>query len=84
MTSHNDITGDAIKSKPSKAYSDNYDAIFRKDSMPEPTQQDRIEAKLDFLIGLLTKELFEEEQEDQTLTLDGEPLARERDQTQAL
>jgi hypothetical protein len=84
MTAHNDITGDAIASKPSNAYANNYDAIFRKDTMPEPTQQDRIEAKLDFLIGLLTKDLFEEEPEEQTLSLDGEPLARERDQSQAL
>lgn len=30
-SSRNDITGDALRSKaPSKAYSDNFDAIFRK------------------------------------------------------
>ena len=28
--SHNDITGGAIRTKPSKAYAENYDAIFRK------------------------------------------------------
>lgn len=28
--SKNDITGDKIQTKPSKAYADNYDAIFRK------------------------------------------------------
>ena len=28
--SHNDITGDRIATKPSKAYEDNYDAVFRK------------------------------------------------------
>lgn len=28
--SHNDITGDRIATKPSKAYSDNYDAVFGK------------------------------------------------------
>ena len=30
MASKNDITGDLIQSIPTKQYSDNYDAIFRK------------------------------------------------------
>lgn len=30
MTAKNDITGDAIKTKPSTSYADNYDAIFRQ------------------------------------------------------
>lgn len=38
MTSKNDITGDAIKSKvPSKEYLDRFDAIFRK---PKPAETD--------------------------------------------
>ena len=31
MASKNDVTGDLIQSIPTKQYSDNYDAIFRKD-----------------------------------------------------
>jgi len=30
MTAKNDITGDKIQTKPSKAYADNYDAIFQR------------------------------------------------------
>ena len=32
--SHNDITGDRIATKPSKAYEDNYDRIFRRPRSP--------------------------------------------------
>lgn len=35
MVAKNDITGDSIQSKPSSAYADNFDRIFRK---PEPAQ----------------------------------------------
>jgi len=31
MASHNEHTGDAIQTKPSTKYADNYDAIFRKE-----------------------------------------------------
>jgi hypothetical protein len=38
VATHNDITGDSIQSrKPTKAYEDNYDAIFRKDKVEEPS-----------------------------------------------
>lgn len=30
MVAKNDITGDSIQSRPSSAYADNYDRIFRK------------------------------------------------------
>lgn len=30
MVAKNDITGDSIQSRPSSAYEDNYDRIFRK------------------------------------------------------
>lgn len=36
MTAHNDITGDKIATKPSKAYEANYDAIFRKPPTQKP------------------------------------------------
>lgn len=37
MVAKNDITGDAIQSKPtSKDYGDNFDRIFRKDKVVEP------------------------------------------------
>lgn len=35
MASKNDITGDAIRSKYSEAYANNYDAIFRKKPAPQ-------------------------------------------------
>lgn len=39
MTTYNDITGDAIKTKGfSKAFEDNYDRIFRK-KKPEPPSE---------------------------------------------
>ena len=47
--SHNDITGDAIRTKPSKAYAENYDAIFRPapcapfPGMDKPWPQEKIE-----------------------------------------
>jgi hypothetical protein len=41
MVAKNDITGDSIQSIPSKAYSDNYDAIFRK---AETNQADSLKA----------------------------------------
>lgn len=37
--SKNDITGDSIISKPSQAYSDNYDAIFRKPKVEESEKE---------------------------------------------
>lgn len=42
MATKNDITGDAIKSKgPSKAYLDNYDAIFKKKKNKNPRKEDK-------------------------------------------
>lgn len=38
MATKNDITGDTLITKPSSAYGDNYDAIFRKPI--EPIQQE--------------------------------------------
>lgn len=41
MTARNDVTGDRIATKPSRAYEDNYDRIFRKPKAtaaePSPT-----------------------------------------------
>jgi hypothetical protein len=39
MSSTNDITGDTLKSKTSKAYRDNYDAVFKDKERPRPLQQ---------------------------------------------
>jgi len=47
----------------------------------EPTQLDRIEAKLDALLEALADEGEEDQQE---LTLDGEAVGGERDDTQPL
>ena len=41
MVAKNDVTGDSIQTKnTSETYRNNYDRIFRKDSLPEPTPEE--------------------------------------------
>jgi len=41
MATKNDITGDAIRSKPSRAYSDNWEKIFGKTTNRTHTQVEK-------------------------------------------
>ena len=41
MTAKNDITGDAIRSKPSRAYSDNWEKIFGTATITTNTQTEK-------------------------------------------
>jgi hypothetical protein len=52
MTAKNDITGDTIKSKPSKAYSDNYDAIFKNRNFDEDGYERRKDEKITNIVLL--------------------------------
>ena len=48
MTTKNDITGDAIKTKaPSKQYLDNYEAIFSKDKQAKQIPQETMKVQED-------------------------------------
>lgn len=49
----------------------------------EPSQLDRIEQKIDALLGALAAE-GEEERDEPARSLDGEPVPGDRDQSQSL
>lgn len=56
--SHNSITGDKIATKPSKAYAEGYDAIFRKAGLcaPFPAMDKQWpQEKIDELRNVLTR-----------------------------
>lgn len=58
--SHNEITGDEIKSKVnSKEYEDNYDRIFKR----KPQSLDAAYERRAMMQGLITNPLFEENKE---------------------
>jgi len=41
VAARNDVTGDEIRSKPSKEYADNWDRIFGKKDKPKETKTDK-------------------------------------------
>jgi hypothetical protein len=48
MATKNDVTGDAIRSKlPSKAYSDNWDRIFKKKKKQSKPANNKVKSKSD-------------------------------------
>ena len=53
MATKNDITGDALISRTSEAYRDNYDKIFGKKKKPEPKVERNILLEaLEIIVGI--------------------------------